>query len=180
MSKKVLCLLAHGFEEIEAVSPIDILRRAGAEVVIASIEDTTTLEGRSGIRLLADALLDEVKNQSFDLLLIPGGPGVKALRKDGRAAELARKFDAAKKPVAAICAAPTVLLDAGLLRNRRYTSHFSVSDELPDSLSEELVVIDDHIITSRGAGTAIEFGLALVNMLFGEAKRQEIAVAIMH
>lgn len=180
MSKRVLCLLANGFEEIELVSPVDLLRRAGAEVVLASVEDGLDVTGRCGIKLQAEVPLDEVAGGVFDLLLLPGGPGVKVLREDGRAAILAREFYGAEKPVAAICAAPTILKDAGILPGRRHTSHSSVVDELPESLVEELVVIDDHVITSRGAGTALEFGLALVNVLFGEEKRQEIAVSIMH
>lgn len=179
MSKRVLCVLAHGFEEIEAVAPVDLLRRAGAEVVLASLEDTLWLKGRCELMVQAEVLLEQVGGQSFDLLFIPGGPGVKRLRADGRTAGLARAFADEGKLVAAICAAPTVLQDAGLLAGRRFTAHFSVLEELPETLLEELVVEDGNIITSRGAGTALDLGLALVALLFGEEKRQEIAAAIM-
>jgi 4-methyl-5(b-hydroxyethyl)-thiazole monophosphate biosynthesis len=179
MSKRVLCILAPGFEEIETVAPIDLLRRAGAEVVLAALSAGKTVVGRSNLALLADTTLTEAARDEYDLLLIPGGPGVKGMRTDGRPAKLARQYALAGKTVAAICAAPTVLADAGLLKGRRFTAHFSVHAELPDALGAERVVEDGNLITSRGAGTALEFGLALVRRLFGEATAAEIARAIM-
>ena len=113
------------------------------------------------------------------MLFVPGGAAVAVLRKGGRAAELARRFVAAGRPVAALCAGPLVLEDAGLLRGKRFTAHFSVANELPGAQAGERVLEDGLIMTSRGAGTALEFGLALVDRLFGEAKEEEIARAIM-
>ncbi len=179
MSKRVLCLLGPGFEEIEAVASIDILRRAGAEVVIASVPGDLHVTGRSGITLHADAALADTLPQEFDLLLIPGGPGVKALREDGRPAKLAKSFAENGKLVAAICAAPTILADAELLTEKRYTAHFSVNDELPLALTGRDVVEDGNLITSRGAGTALTFGMTLVRRLFGDAKANEVSRAIM-
>jgi len=126
-----------------------------------------------------DATLADVAKQPCDLLFIPGGPGVKALREDGRAADLARTYSQQGKPVTAICAAPLVLADAGLLAGKRFTAHFSVHANLPGVLGHERVVKDGNLITSRGAGTAVEFGLALVRELFGDAKAKEVAEAIM-
>lgn len=177
--KRVLCLLAPGFEEIETVAPIDLLRRAGAEVVVASLHGEELVTGRSGISLKADLPLAEVETGGFDLLVVPGGPGVQGMRADGRPAQLAREFFDKGKLVSAICAGPTVLGDAGLLVGRKYTSHFSVKDELTESLGGERVVRDGQIVTSRGAGTAVDFGLALVAELFGPEKAGEIAAAIM-
>lgn len=177
MSKKVLCLLADGFEEVETITPVDLLRRAGVEVVMASLRKQT-VTGRCGIRVSADALLDQVSPETFDLLLIPGGPGVAELRKDGRAAALAADFHQAGKTVAAICAAPLVLKDAGLLDGRNFTAHFSVHTELP-GVSPDRVVRDENLITSRGAGTALDFGLALVTLLMGETAADEVSRAIM-
>jgi 4-methyl-5(b-hydroxyethyl)-thiazole monophosphate biosynthesis len=171
--------MVDGFEEIEAVAPIDLLRRAGAEVILASLSGETHVTGRCQVRLQTDQALGEADAAAFDLLLIPGGPGVAALRRDGRAVRLAQAMAHSGKPVAAICAAPTVLLDAGVLAGRRHTAHYSVVTELPQALLEERVVEDGLLITSRGAGTAIDFGLALVKRLYGEAKAQEIARAIM-
>ncbi len=179
MSKKILCLLGTGFEEIETVTPVDLLRRAGAEVTLAAMGMEKLVKGRSAISLEADALLSDLTVDDFDVLLIPGGPGVKALREDGRAAVLAKEFYAAGKLVAAICAAPTVLHDAGLLDGRKFTAHVSVHGELPTALGDERVVEDGLLLTSRGAGTALDFGLALVRRLYGEEKAAEIAASIL-
>lgn len=179
MKKRVLCLLVPGFEEIETVTPIDLLRRADADVVIASVNGEKLVAGRCGMVLQSDVALADVAEQTFDLLFIPGGPGVKALREDGRAAKLARAYAQQGRPVTAICAAPLVLADAGLLAGKRFTAHFSVHADLPGVLGDERVVQDGHLITSRGAGTAVEFGLALVRELFGGAKAKEVAEAIM-
>lgn len=177
MKKRVLCLLIDGFEEIETVTPVDILRRAGVEVVIASLRGKIAA-GRSGIRLEADALLADLDPSSFDLLLIPGGPGVWDLRSDGRAAVLAKDFAAAGKPVAAICAAPLILMDAGLLAGKHFTAYHSVREELGGGLDDR-VVVDDGIITSRGAGTALDFALSLVSRLCGQDAAVQVADEIM-
>lgn len=179
MRKRVLCLLAPGFEEIETVTPIDLLRRAGAEVVVASVNGEPSVTGRTQITLQSDAALADVADQDFDLLFVPGGPGVKALRSDGRPARLAEAFHRSGRLVAAICAGPTVLKDADLLNNKKFTAHFSVYEELPGALAEERVVQDGAIVTSRGAGTALDFGFALVRALFGQEKADEVARAIM-
>ncbi len=158
---------------------MDLLRRAGAEVVVASLTGGLEVTGRCAITLRADAMLDDVKDQTYDLLLIPGGPHVAALRADGRVAELAKAYAQSSKPVAAICAAPTVLKDAGLLEGRRFTSHVGVSGELPARISDERVVEDRGIITSMGAATSVEFGLHLILVLFDQAKVDEVRSGIM-
>ncbi len=179
MKKRVLCLLFAGFEEIETIAPVDLLRRAGVEVVLASLGGEKWVTGRCNVTVQSDATLAEVAEQEFDLLLIPGGPGIKAVREDGHAARLARKYSQAGKPVAAICAAPTVLKDAGLLEGRRFTSHAGVLPELPESQVQERVVEDGNLITSRGAATSVEFGLALVRRLCGAAAAAQVAKGIM-
>lgn len=179
MKKRVLCLLADGVEELELVAPVDVLRRAGAEVVLATLGENLSVTGRNGLVLQGEAALASLAPESFDLLFIPGGAAVAALRKDGRPAALAREFVAAGKPVAAICAGPLVLEDAGLLEGKRFTAHFSAANELPGAQTGERVIEDGLIMTSRGAGTALEFGLALVDRLFGEAEEEEVARAIM-
>ena len=179
MKKRVLCLLVEGVEELELVAPVDVLRRAGSEVLVAAMGPKLEVSGRNGMVLRADAILDGLGPEDFDLLFIPGGPAVAAMRQDGRAVELARSFVAAGKAVAAICAGPLVLEDAGLLEGKRFTAHASVVNELPGALTGERVVEDGLIMTSRGAGTALEFGLAMVDRLFGEAKEEEIARSIM-
>ena len=179
MKKRVLCLLFPGFEEIETIAPVDLLRRAGVEVVMASLDGSSLVMGRCQISVLADNALEDVENEDFDLFLIPGGPGIKAVREDGRAARLAQAYSLAGKPVAAICAAPTVLQDAGLLAGKRFTSHAGVLAELPASLVDLRVVEDGNLITSRGAATSVEFGLALVRRLCGETVLAEVSKGIM-
>lgn len=179
MSKRILVLLAPGFEEIEMVTPVDLLKRAGATTVLASVSPEKLVKGRSGIKVEADALLDDLDVDSFDVLLIPGGPGVNALHDDGRTAILAQEFYKANKPVAAICAAPTLLRNAGLLHGKSFTAHFSVQGELPAAQVEERVLTDGLLTTSRGAGTALDFGLELVRRFYGEEKASEIAASIM-
>jgi protein deglycase len=178
--KRVLTLLMDGFEDIETVTPIDLLRRAGVEVMLASLNGTHEVCGAWKTPLRAELLLpDEGAETEFDLLFIPGGPAVKALRQDGRAAKLAKAFLHLGKPVAVICAAPLVLKDAGLLSEKRFTAHHSTREELPEALLDQRVVEDGLLITSRGAGTAVDFGLALVRRLMGEAEEARIAQAIM-
>lgn len=174
----VLAVLAEGFEEIEAVTPIDVLRRAGADVTIAALAEGIHVTGRTGITAHADLALSAVESREFDCLFLPGGPGVKHLRADPRVRSIVQRHHAAGKWIAAICAAPTVLHDASLLGGRRYTAHFSVAAELPDLLAAERVVLDGRILTSRGAGTALDFALQLVALLFSPAKADEISRSI--
>jgi 4-methyl-5(b-hydroxyethyl)-thiazole monophosphate biosynthesis len=178
MPLRVLCILADGFEEIEAVTPIDLLRRAGVEVILAGL-NSFEITGRSGITLRVEHRLDEDLGSDFALLLLPGGPAVTALRADGRAAKLAAEFTAAHKWVAAICAAPTILQDAGLLEGLHFTAHDSTLPELPTADLTQAVIQDGLIITSRGAGTALAFGLHLVEVLTDATTRQRIASAIL-
>ena len=173
-----LVILADGFEELEAFAPVDLMRRGGIEVTVASLNENRHATGRSNITAHADAALSSVQDRLFDLVFLPGGAGVKNLRADPRVKDLLLKHDAAGRWLGAICAAPTVLNDAGLLREKRYTAHFSVADELPAILASERIVTDGKITTSRGAGTAVEFGLHLVAMLTSPAKSAEISKAI--
>lgn len=174
----VLVILAEGFEEIEATTPIDLLRRAGAEVTTASLAEGIHVSGRSGITLHADTPLAPVENRLFDCLFLPGGPGVKKLRADPRVKPLVLRHHEAGKWIAAICAAPTVLHDAGLLEGRRYTAHFSVANELSHILATERVVVDEKLITSRGAGTALDFGLQITEKLFSAEVAREISRSV--
>lgn len=112
--KRVLCILENGFEEIEAVTPIDLLRRAGVEVVMAGVS-STEVAGKCGIRMSADALLGNVSCEHFDVLFLPGGPAVKELRKHSEIIDLIRSFHSGGKLIAAICAAPLLLKDAGII-----------------------------------------------------------------
>jgi len=173
-----LIVLPQGFEEVEAVTPIDVLRRAGVTVKIASLDAKLEVTGRNGIALLADAPLDVSFSRAYDMVILPGGPGVKHLRADPRVIDLVRKQAERGSWVAAICAAPTVLHDAGLLAGRRYTAHFSVASELGAIIESERVVVDAPIITSRGAGTALDFGLELVARLVSPEAARDVRESI--
>jgi protein deglycase len=174
----VLVILARGFEEIEAVTPIDLLRRAGASVTVASIEEGIHVTGRSGLTIHADTVLAAVEETNFDCVVLPGGPGVSRLRADARVGAIVRKQAARDGWIAAICAAPVLLKDAGILAAKRHTAHFSVSAELPEARLDERVVTDGKLITSRGAGTSLDFGLVLVEALFSRDLAMEIARSI--
>ena len=176
----VLAILPEGFEELEAVAPIDVLRRAGCTVTVTVLGPGIHVTGRNGITLHGDVPLDSLPADAapFDCLFLPGGPGVQHLRASPAIRALVAKHHAAGKLLAAICAAPAVLHDSGLLAGRRYTAHPSVASELTAILADERVVRDGHILTSRGAGTALDFGLALVSALVSPEKATEIAAAI--
>lgn len=173
-----LIILAEGFEELEAVAPIDLLRRAGVKVTVAALAESIHVTGRNALTLHADSPLSAVGDRLFDLIIIPGGPGVQLLRADPRINALVLAHHAAHRWLAAICAAPTVLHDAGLLAGRRYTAHGSVENELPAILGSERTVSDGHLLTSRGAGTAIDFGLLLVEKLVSPQAARELIHSI--
>jgi 4-methyl-5(b-hydroxyethyl)-thiazole monophosphate biosynthesis len=174
----VLVFLADGFEEIEVVVPVDLLRRAGASVTTAALGDGIHVTGRSGVTLHSDTTAAAAEGTPFDCVFVPGGPGVSRLRTDPRVLARLQRQNESAGWIAAICAAPVVLKDAGVLGGRRHTAHFSVASELPGALLGERVVVDGHLITSRGAGTAFEFGLALVEALFSSDKASEVGRSV--
>jgi 4-methyl-5(b-hydroxyethyl)-thiazole monophosphate biosynthesis len=176
----VLVILPEGVEELEAIAPIDLLRRTGCQVTLAALGPGIHVTGRNAITLHADLSLSTLPADAapYDCLLLPGGPGVAALRASPAVRELVARHHAAGALLAAICAAPAVLHDAGLLAGRRYTAHPSVAGELPAILADQRTVRDGQILTSRGAGTAIDFGLALVAALITPEKSTEIATSI--
>ena len=168
-----LIILPMGFEEIEAVTPIDLLRRANVTVTVAALTYPVQVTGRSRLELLTDSTLDSHLNEQFELVILPGGPGTENYFSS---LILEQFLKSQKGYVAAICAAPRVLYRYGMLRGKKYTCHPSVRGELKESLDEP-VVVDGKIITSTGAGTAFEFGLKLVELLEGKEKADEIAKA---
>lgn len=173
--KKVLIPLAPGFEEVEALTVVDILRRAGADVVLAgTIKGVIT--GRNKINVMADATLDEAADGDYAMVVLPGGAiGTENLLKDERIKNLITKMHTQGRFVTAICAAPMVLSAAGLTKDKTITSHPSIRAELKAAaISEERVVIDGNIITSQGPGTAMEFAFKLVEALYGVEKVEEV------
>ena len=174
---RVLMPLATGFEEIEAVTVIDLLRRAGIEVRTAAL-GLQRVTGSHDITVEADMLLDEARTGDYDMIVLPGGmPGAEHLKQDARVIELLRQFAAEGRYTAAICAAPGVLAHAGLLEGRAATSFpgFLDASSAPGiRLVSEAVVTDGKVVTSRGPGTAMDFGLALIELLEGPEVRRAV------
>jgi 4-methyl-5(b-hydroxyethyl)-thiazole monophosphate biosynthesis len=179
---QVLVPLAEGCEEVEAVTVIDLLRRAGIEVISAGLKPGPVRASR-GTVLVPDTTLDQVLNAAFDMVVLPGGlPGADHLNADRRLHALLQRIAAGGGYVAAICAAPKVLADAGLLKGRRATSFPGALNEaqLADVRYEETAVVQDgRIITSRGPGTAMDFALSLIGLLAGEARREQVEQSLM-
>lgn len=177
----VLVPLAEGFEELEAVAIIDVLRRGGIKVVVAGLGRGPVKGSRETV-IVPDAALDEVVNQDFDMLVLPGGmPGVKHLREDPRIKKLLERYTQSDRMTGAICAAPSVLAAYGHLEGKKATSNPKFRDQVAItgvSYRDDPVVVDGNIITSRGAGTSVAFALALVEKLAGRAIRDEVEVGL--
>jgi len=177
----VLIPLAQGCEELEAVTVIDVLRRAGITVVTAGLDEGRVKASR-GVVLIPDTTLDEALNQSFDMIVLPGGlPGADYLNNDPRIHKLLKDMQQQGKYTAAICAAPKVLADAGLLANKSATSYPGVLEnmQVPNMQFVDVPVMKDgQVITSRGPGTAMDFALELVNTLAGRETRDKVEAGL--
>jgi 4-methyl-5(b-hydroxyethyl)-thiazole monophosphate biosynthesis len=177
---KTYIFLAEGFEEIEAISPVDILRRANVDVVTVSISDIREVCGAHGIVVLADKLFSEIDFSDSELLVLPGGmPGTKNLDAHMGLKALIEIQVNKDKPVAAICAAPSILGKMGLLQGKEAICYPGFENELSGAtLSADKVVQSGLVITAKGAGVAVQFGLKLVELLKGKAEADRIAAAI--
>lgn len=180
--KKTAILFADGYEEVEALTVVDLLRRAKIGCDIVALKESDAVTGSHGIRVGADKRLSELDIGEYDGLILPGGMrGVNNLAADERVLALLRDFAGAGKLTAAICAGPTVLAKAGLLVGRKATCYPGMEDQLTGALPcAEPVVKDGSILTSRGLGTAIPFALALVAYFCGEKQAQALAKAIVY
>ena len=178
---RVLVPLAQGCEELEAVTIVDLLRRAGIEVVTAGL-DAKPVRAARGPVLMPDTTLDAALKTDYEMIVLPGGlPGADHLRDDPRIIDLVRRMHEADHYTAAICAAPRVLAKAGLLDNRRATSYPRANDtnDIPGiDDREEPVGTDGKVVTSRGPGTAMDFAPELIELLAGKAKRDEVEGAL--
>jgi 4-methyl-5(b-hydroxyethyl)-thiazole monophosphate biosynthesis len=177
----VLVPLAEGFEEIEAVTIVDVLRRAGLEVRVAGLAPGP-VRGSHGIACLTDCTLDEVQPDELAALVLPGGmPGSTNLAQDRRVLDLVQRLDRRGLPVAAICAAPLALAAAGILDGREATAHPSVRARLGQArvLDAPRVVRAGNVWTSQGPGTALEVSLALVEELCGAPRARELQQAML-
>jgi protein deglycase len=176
--KKVLVTLAPGFEEIETITVVDILRRAGARVTIASTVPGI-IEGSRSIKIAPDDMLETIMDKEFDLIFLPGGqPGTENLKNDLRIVKLLQKMQDQGKYICAICAAPTVLQKAGIVKNRSITCHPSVKSQF-DAYIDDRVVIDGKLVTSQGPGTAMELALKLVKVLFGVDRMKKVNAGVL-
>lgn len=181
---KALIFLAPGFEETEAVAVIDLLRRAKVEVVLVSVGAVDFVTSARGISVKADLPIEKIKDgEHADLYILPGGmPGSENLAKSERLGQLLNAQKNAGRWIAAVCAAPTVLEKHGLLAGEKTTSHPSVEADLKSAAAylKDKVVVSGKVVTSRGVGTTIDFALALVSLLAGKEKSEEIRKAIVY
>ena len=175
----VLVPLAQGCEELEAVTVVDLLRRAGVHVVTAGLDNAPVRASR-GVVLVADMTLDEALKQEYDMVVLPGGlPGADHLDGDPRIRGLLRTMADSGRYTAAICAAPKVLASTGLLEGKKVTSFPGVLDAFADlDYRSDPVVQDGRMITSRGPGTAMDFALTLIENLLGVDKRNEVEAGL--
>ncbi len=178
---RILVPLAEGFEELEAVTVIDLLRRAGVEVVTAGLQSGPVKASR-GVVIVPDASMDAVLNEDFDMIVLPGGlPGAHHLRDDARVQAILKRHAAAGAYTAAICAAPVALAEAGLLVGKTATSYPGFVEKLvidDFTHSTEAVVVDGRVVTSRGPGTAMDFALTLIELLCGKAQRDQVEAGL--
>ncbi len=173
----VLVPLAQGCEELEAITITDLLVRAGITVTTCGLDEQPVTASR-GTTIIPDTSIDKVINQSFDLIVLPGGlPGADHLRDNEQLQTLLKKQALDDKYIAAICAAPKVLAQAGILDGKTATSFPGVLDALNNqhiTISQNAIEIDGKVITSRGPGTAMDFTLTLIELLEGKEKREEV------
>ena len=180
---KVILFLAEGFEEVEALTVVDYLRRKSILVDTISITDNETVKGAHDIIVITDKKIDELKEvDSYDGVVIPGGmPGASNLRNDNKVIEIIRTMNDSGKLVASICAGPMVLERAGVIKGKKVTSYPGYEDVLKDSIyQEESVVIDGNIITSRGPSLAVEFAIEIIKYLRGHEKAEELKRDILY
>ncbi len=179
---RVLVPLAQGFEELEAVTVIDLLRRAGIEVIVAGLSEGP-VKSSHGVAILPDTTLEAVQDQDFEMVVLPGGlPGAQHLEEDPRIREILRRHAERGAYTAAICAAPKVLASAGLLDGHQATCYPGCvkPEDFPRlSLVDQPVVVDGQVVTGRGPGTALDFALALIEALAGRERRDAVEGALL-
>jgi 4-methyl-5(b-hydroxyethyl)-thiazole monophosphate biosynthesis len=181
MGKSALVAISDGTEELEAVTIIDVLRRAGAQVMVASVDSLQVTASRK-VKLVADCLIADCMDKTFDLIVLPGGlPGSEHLRDCTPLIEMLKLQKEAGRLYAAICAAPSVAFAPhGLLDGKKATCYPSCSDTLPDQTQAGLsVVVDGNCITSQGPGTALEFSIELARQLFDDIRAHQVAEAML-
>lgn len=174
----VYIILGQGFEEIEAISPCDILRRGEVEACYAAVGDSLTVAGGHGIRVEADTLVRNISPVAGDYILIPGGMGgVDSIKADKTAMDMIKKAASGGTKLAAICAGPSVLAALGLLGGKHITCYPGCEDIIPGAVidTSKAVSRDGDLVTGRAPGAAVEFGLSLLEAIAGKEKAKEVA-----
>ena len=180
---KVYILLADGFEEIEGLTVVDLLRRSGIDIEMVSIKDELNITGARGIKVIADKLITDITDKA-DMLVLPGGmPGTNYLKQSEAVKKMVMDYLNDDKYIAAICAAPTIFGEMGLLNGKKATCYPGLEPSLTGAMwpgESDPVVRDGKIITSRGLGTAIDFALEIIRVLINDIKAEEIAKSIVY
>lgn len=177
----IYVLLADGFEEIEALTPIDILKRCGAQVITAGVSQKSLITGAHDIKVEADILIDDIKKEAMECLIVPGGAGYVNIEKSEKALDLIKFAAENNILLCAICAAPSILGRLGILDNRKAVCFPSYEKELKGALIvSDKAIADKNIITGKGAGAAAEFGFLIAEHLFGKNKAAEIKATMQY
>ncbi len=179
---KIIAILAEGFEETEFIAVTDLLRRAKLDVCIVSSTEQLTVTGAHDFKIIADKLWNDTDLKNADCIFLPGGmPGVTNLQANKNVVNAVQDFAKNDKYVCAICAAPLVLADAGVLENKKFTCYPSTASKIKTGIySEDSVVIDGKIITSRGVGTALDLGLSMVSVFCGKDNAETLRKAVVY
>ncbi|OXU22956.1 hypothetical protein TSAR_002127 [Trichomalopsis sarcophagae] len=184
MAKKTaVCLLAEGAEEMEAIVTVDILRRAGVSVTVASITDKECIKCSRDVKICTDAKIGDIEGQKYDAVILPGGVGWKNLAASAKVGIILKAQESESKVIAAICAAPNVLKAHGIAKGKKITSYPSVKNDLTSDYSyidDQIVVTDGNLITSKGPATAYAFGLAIVEKLVDKETAQKVADGLLY
>lgn len=179
---KIAAILAEGFEETEFIAVADLLRRAKSDVCVVSSAAQLTVTSSHNFKITADELLDNVNFDEIDCIFLPGGmTGVTNLRANKKIVDTVRDFAEKGKFISAICAAPLILADAGILENKRFTCYPSIAKEINSGIyCDKPTVIDDKIMTGRGVGAALDLGLLMVSVFYGKENAEKLQKAVVY
>lgn len=175
--KSAYVLLTEGFELIEALTPVDVLRRGGVDIKTVSINNSCEVTSSNGVKIYADMPYDFSVLKDGDLLILPGGyPGYDNLKKNENVLEMVNYYNKVSKYIGAICGAPIVLYENGILNEKKFTCHTTILHEMDiENYKNKKVVVDKHIITSQGAGTSLDFSLKLLEILYDAEKVKKVS-----
>lgn len=178
---KIVCLLADGFEDIEALGTVAILRRSGMQVDLTSVMNAQTVTGAFGTKVIPDKMMKDVSERDYDGIFLPGGAATKTLRENAGVIKLVLAFAAKEKMLCAICAAPSVFGMLGLLDGKPYTCFPSMESYMPKGIKlAKPSVISGKIVTGAGAGTVMEFSRDVITVAFGAEKANEVMKRILY